>query len=105
MVESKDDFIQRGLTSEYLESGKDLIEAFQAALKNTNESLSQRGMATGGKKSAYAEAEDLFDELDIYIRNYYRNQSDKINAWRNAMHIERTAEKKGEEILCRQRSR
>lgn len=96
-VESKDDFIQRGLTEEYLESGTDLIESFQEALKTTNESLSQRGAATGGKKSAYAEAEDFFAELNIYILNYYREQSDKINAWQNATHIERTAGKKDEE--------
>lgn len=96
-LESKDDFIERGLTQEYLESGADLIEAFQNALRNTNESLSQRGAATGGKTSAYTEASDFFDELDIFIRNYYRDQPDRINAWRNATHVERSAVKKSAE--------
>lgn len=96
-LESKADFIRRGLTQEYLESGTELVEAFQTALKTTNESLSQRGEATGGKRSAHAEAADFFDELDIFIRNYYRDQPDKLNAWRNAARIERTAAKNNEE--------
>lgn len=92
-VEMKDDFIQRGLTKEYLESGTALADTFEATLDTTNEALSHRGAATGSKKSAYREADEFFDELDIYTRNQYRDQPDKINAWRNATHIERSSPK------------
>jgi hypothetical protein len=96
-VEMKEDFILRGLTFQYLQSGTNLIEAFETALNTTNEALSHRGAAVGSKKSAHAEADEFFDELDIYIRNQYHDQPDKINAWRNATHIERAAKKNGDE--------
>lgn len=96
-VEMKNDFVLRGLTPQYLESGTELIEAFETALNTTNEALSHRGAAVGSKKSAYAQADEFFDELDIYIRNQYRDQPDKINAWRNATHIERAATRNGDE--------
>lgn len=96
-IEMKDDFLLRGLTLEFLQSGDERVVAFEAALGTTNEALSHRGAATGSKKSAYAEADEHFDELDIYIRNQYRDQPDKINAWRIASHIERAAKKSGGE--------
>lgn len=96
-VGHQSEFMQRGLKLSYLESGTALVEAFEAALDTTNEALSHRGAATGSKKSAYREADEHFDELDIYIRNNYADQPDKMNAWRNATHIERTAEKQVDE--------
>lgn len=96
-VAGQADFTNRGLEADYVQSGSDLIEAFEAAFGVTNEALSHRGAATGGKSSAYKRADEHFDELDIYIRNKYAAQPDKINAWRNATHIERTAAAKEKE--------
>jgi hypothetical protein len=96
-IEMKADFLLRGLTLAYLQSGTELIEAFETALNTTNEALSHRGAAVGSKKSAYAQADEFFDELDIYIRNQYRDQPDKLNAWRNASHVERAAKKNDDE--------
>ena len=93
-VENQADFALRGLSEEYLGSGTALVEAFEAAFAPTNEALSHRGAAVGSKKSAYSEADEHFDELDIYIRNHYADRPDKLNAWRNATHIERSAAKK-----------
>lgn len=93
-VEMKADFVERGLTEAYLMSGTNLVDAFEATLDVKNEALSHRGAAVGGKKSAYAEADEHFDELDIYIRNHYADQPDKLHAWRNATHIEKAAKKK-----------
>ena len=96
-IEMQTDLIARGLTLEYLESGSDLVDGFEATLDTTNEALSHRGAAVGSKKSAYAEADEHFDELNIFIRNQYRDQPDKLNAWRIATHIERSAKKSGGE--------
>lgn len=96
-VEMKEDFLLRGLTFQYLQSGTELIEAFETALSTTNEALSHRGAAVGSKQSSYAQADESFAELDIYIRNQYHDQPDKINAWRNATHIERAAKQNGDE--------
>lgn len=93
-IEMADDFIRLGLTQAYLESGTSLIAKFEATLDTKNEALSHRGAAVGGKNSAYAAADEHFDELDIYIRNYYADQPDKLHAWRNATHIEKSAKKK-----------
>ncbi|CAN5519018.1 hypothetical protein BH10ACI1_BH10ACI1_23900 [soil metagenome] len=95
-IELRSDFIPRGLTMEYLESGTEIVNEFEAAFDAKNEALSHRGAATGSKKSAYQQADENFDELDIYIRNNYRDQPDKINAWRIASHIERSPKKKVE---------
>jgi hypothetical protein len=91
--EMKEDFLLRGLKKEFLESGDERIAAFETALGTTHEALSHRGAATGGKKSAYQDADEHYDELDIYIRNQYSDQPDKLNAWRNATHIERNSPK------------
>ena len=93
-VEKKADFMLRGLSEEYLESGTARVEALEAALASTNEAMSHRGAATGSKKTAYQEADEFFDELDIYIRNHYADKPDKLNAWRIATHIERSSAKK-----------
>jgi hypothetical protein len=95
-IEMKTELILRGLTVDYLESGTDLIEAFEAALDTRNEALSHRGAATGSKKSAYRESDEHFDELDMYIRNQFADQPDKINAWNIATHIERSSAKNEE---------
>ena len=98
-VEMKADFMNRGLTEAYLASGTSLVDAFEATLDVKNEALSHRGAAVGSKKSAYSEADEHFDELNIYIRNHYADQPDKLHAWSNATHIEKAAKKKkdGEE--------
>lgn len=96
-VENSADFTLRGISQAYLESGAELVDAFEASFVPTNAALSHRSAATGSKKSAYREAEEFFDELDIYIRNHYFDQPDKLNAWRVATHIERTKKKKDEE--------
>ena len=87
-------FVKRGMESEYVLSGDALVAAFETALGVTNAALSHKGAATGGKSSAYARAADFFEDLDIYIRNKYRDQPDKINAWNIASRLERTSAKK-----------
>lgn len=96
-VEYQTDFIERGLTSVYLASGAALVDAFEAALDATNTALSHRGAAVGSKKSAYREADEYFDELDIFIRNHYSDQPEKLAAWKIASHIERAPKKKKDE--------
>jgi hypothetical protein len=96
-IANQTDFTDKGLEEAFVKSGDELIAAFQAALDMTNEALSHRGAATGGKASAYQRADEFFDELDIYIRNKYKNQPDKLNAWRIATHIEQAPKKKKEE--------
>lgn len=96
-LEMQDDFIERGLTVGFLGSGTGLVDGFEATLDTKNEALSHRGAAVGSKKSAYREADEHFDELNIYIRNHYADQPDKIHAWRNATHIERSKKKKEDE--------
>jgi hypothetical protein len=94
-VEDEEEFTSRGLEEDFVKSGDALITAFETAFGITNTALSQKGAATGGKSSAYKQAAEFFDDLDIYIRNKYRDQPDKLNAWRVASHLERTSSNKG----------
>ncbi len=93
-VDKKAVFTKRGLEESYVISGGALVAAFETAFGATNTALSHRGAATGGKASAYQRAAEFFEDLDIYIRNKYRDQPDKINAWNIASHLERSSAKK-----------
>jgi hypothetical protein len=96
-VEKKAVFIKRGMESADVLSGESLVAAFETALGVTNTALSHKGAATGGKASAYGRAAEFYEDLDIYIRNKYRDQPDKINAWNIASRLERpSAKKEGE---------
>ncbi len=94
-VTNKKIFIKRGLEEDYVLSGESLVAAFETALGATNAALSHKGAATGGKSSAYRRAAEFFEDLDIYIRNKYRDQPDKLNAWNIASRLERPAKKGG----------
>jgi len=93
-IAAKADFGLRGLSLTFLQTGTPLVDSFEASFDPTNEALIHKGAATGSKKSAYREADEHFDELDIYIRNTYADQPDKINAWNIASRLERSAAKK-----------
>ena len=93
-VAAKAEFALRGLSLEFLESGTALVDAFDATFDTTNEALSHKGAASGSKKSAYREADEHFDELDIYIRNTYFDQPDKIHTWNIASKLERPSSNK-----------
>ena len=96
-VTAKEIFKKRGMEDDYVISGAALIAAFENAFGITNTALSHRGAATGGKASAYRRAAEFHEDLDIYIRNKYRDQPDKINAWNIASRLERSSAKKEEE--------
>lgn len=93
-IEFKTDFTGRGFKTEFLESGADRVEAFETALGTTNTARSSRGEAVGSKRTAYGQADEFFDTLDDFIRNFYRDQPQKLAAWRIATHIERSPKKK-----------
>lgn len=94
-VEKRAVFIKRGMESADVLSGEALVAAFETALGVTNTALSHKGAATGGKASAYKRAAEFFEDLDIYIRNKYRDQPDKIHAWHIAARLERPSANKG----------
>lgn len=92
-VTNKKVFTKRGLEEDYVTSGEAFVAAFETALGVTNAALSHKGAATGGKSSAYGRAAEFFEDLDVYIRNKYRDQPDKMNAWNIASRLERSAKK------------
>ncbi len=96
-VAGKADFIRYGLKEPFIQSGADLITAFETSFAATDEALASRGAAVGSKKEAVEDADDAFDDLDRYIRNHYSDQPEKIAAWKIATHIERSPSKKSED--------
>lgn len=93
-VEHKTDFIAQALTQEFLESGAGFITDFDNSLDITNEASGSRGAAVGAKNAAYEKAGEHFDVLDNFIRNFYREDAAKLNAWKIASRIERSPKKK-----------
>ncbi len=93
-IEHKTLFMGRGIKLEYLQAGAGFVEDFEESLETSYDALASRGEATGGKRTAYDKADEFFDELNDFVKNYYQDQPAKLNAWRNATRIERPAQKK-----------
>lgn len=93
VTEHKALFIKRGIKLEYLQSGAGFVEDFEESLETSYDAQSSRSEATGGKMSAYDKADEFFDSLDDFVKNYYRDQPQKRAAWKNATRIERSPKK------------
>lgn len=96
-MEDKTDFIGRGLKMEYLQSIEGFITSFESSLDTTLTANVLSGSAVGSKNAAYESAEDYFDVLDDFIRNFYRENPEKLAAWKIASHIRRSSLKDNEE--------
>jgi len=96
-IEHKTLLMGRGYTLEYLQSGAGFVEDFEESLETSYDALSSRGEAVGGKLSAYDKADEFFDSLNDFVKNYYRDQPQKLAAWRIATRIERSPARKKEE--------
>jgi hypothetical protein len=92
-MEHKALFTGRGIKLEYLQSGAEFVEDFAASLETSYDALSSRGEAVGGKLSAYDKADEFFDSLNDFVKNYYSDQPQKLAAWKIATRIERPAQK------------
>jgi hypothetical protein len=95
-IKQKTLFIGRGMKLEYLESGAEFVEDFEASLDTSYGALSSRGEAVGSKASAYDAADEFFDSLNDFVKNYYRDQPQKLAAWKIATRIESAPQKKKE---------
>jgi len=89
-MEYKTDFTGRGLKVEYLQSINNYIADFDNSLDATNSAVGLGGAAVGGKNAAYDRADEHFDVLDDFIRNFYRDQPEKLAAWKIVSHIRRS---------------
>jgi hypothetical protein len=96
-IEHKTLFMGRGIKLEYLQSGAEFVEDFEESLETSYDALSSRGEAVGGKLSAYDLADEFYDSLNDFVKNYYRDQPQKLAAWKNATRIERSPQKKKDE--------
>lgn len=92
-IEHKALFIGRGIKLAFLESGAGFVEDFEESLETSYDALSSRGEAVGGKLSAYDEADEFFDSLNDFVKNFYSDQPQKLAAWRIATRVERAAQK------------
>lgn len=90
------DFTDLGMPGGFVGEFNDAINSFGAALGLTSGSLEGRGAAVAGIDAAFDRAEDAFEILDRFVRNFYRRQPDKLAAWRIASHVERESSKKRE---------
>ena len=96
-IEDKNLFIGRAIKLEYLESGAEFVEDFEESLDTSYGAQSSRSEATGSKASAYDKADEFFDSLDDFVKNYYRDQPQKLAAWKNATRIERSPRREKKE--------
>lgn len=98
-AEKQADFLRLGKRENFLVKFNHAVEAFSAALTTQSAGGSKRGAAVAGIDEAFDRAEDAFESLDRFIRNYYEDEPQKIAAWNIASHVERASKKKkkGEE--------
>ncbi len=91
------EFMRYGVKKTYLQSGDELINAFETSFASTDAALASRGAAVGNRKEAAEDADEFFDDLNRYIRNHYSDQPEKLAAWKIASRIERSPKKKPDE--------
>ncbi|MET0752210.1 MAG: hypothetical protein ABWZ66_02505 [Pyrinomonadaceae bacterium] len=90
-------FTGRGIKLEYLQKGAEFVEDFEESLETSYGALSSRGEATGSKTSAYEKADEFFDSLDDFVKNYYSDQPQKLAAWKIATRVERSPKRENTE--------
>lgn len=92
--EAREDFTKRGLTVDFINSINTFINDFETSQDSVNQAIGARGSTVGSKNEAYEKAEDYFDTLNDFIRNFYRDRPEKLAAWKIVSHIRRATDKK-----------
>ncbi|HQU82155.1 MAG TPA: hypothetical protein PKY59_03470 [Pyrinomonadaceae bacterium] len=92
----REEFTLLGINVAYLQATAGKITAFSDALEKTNAATSSRGAAVSSRKNAFDIADENFEIIDIFIRNQYAEQPEKLSAWRMATHIQRAPKGKND---------
>ena len=92
------EFTRLAVKKDYVQSGADLVAAFEASFTPTDAALASRGAAVGNKKESRRRAADFFAELDTYIENFYEDQPDKLHVWEIASHVERSPKRAKDDV-------
>jgi len=93
-AENREDFERLGITREFMDSIAPEIEAFADALETTSAAVGSRGAAVSGIDESTKRGADDFEDLNTFVRNFYRDRPEKLAAWRIATHVERAPVRK-----------
>jgi hypothetical protein len=88
-TEHEADFVACGLPASFLTELADLIDAFRDATDLKHDGRILRGGSTADLKAKASEGIATAKELDVCVRNHFRNDPEALGAWAVARHIER----------------
>ena len=89
----KADFVRYEMDAEFLVELENLIEEFEQAMSAPGTAIDEHVEATAEIGAEVRKGMVAVRTMNAAVRNKYRNDIGKLNAWQSASHIERTAEK------------
>lgn len=86
-----DEFIQRGLPENFLDDLESDIATFEQAISGKISTIQAASTALRSLRNATARGMETVRKLDPIVRNVYRGNPDKLEAWKQARTVERVA--------------
>lgn len=84
-------FLAAGLPASFLTELADLIDSYRDATSQKQDGRIQRGGGTAALRATAKVGIQAAIELDMIVRNHFRNDPEALGAWKIARHIERTS--------------
>jgi hypothetical protein len=88
------EFTKRGLPESFPEDLQAAIDAVEAAEARQSKALANQVTATAALGLALKQEQEVMIELNIIVRNYFRNDPGTLAAWASASHVERAPKRK-----------
>lgn len=87
------DFVRYEMDDKFLDDLTALIEAFETAMSATGTAIDEHVEATAEIGAEVRKGMIAVRTMNAAVRNKYKNDIGKLNAWQSASHVEREAKK------------
>src|SRR6185437_6368409 len=85
----KSEFPKHEVPADFLVKFKNDIDSFEAAVSQRNQSRESRVQATARLLALLSQGVKTVKQLDVIVRNKFRNDKPSLSAWESAKHVER----------------
>lgn len=93
-VPYKSDFIDYGLSADFIADLTAAADAFEASFSNTASATAEHVAATADEAAKVRQGMVIVRILDGIVKNKYANNPGKLAAWLSASHVEKAPKKK-----------
>lgn len=96
-VPFEEEFLRRGMAPDFIDDLKARILAVEQAVGSQSRAWAARVAATASIGEAAQQGLEAVRELDVIVRNIYRDNEAELAAWESAGHVERAPRRAEEE--------